>query len=309
MTGTTPTPAEQLPLEGAALASDPRLLTAVRAIGTRHGLDYTDDSAVTALLTERRGALRSAERGPLVWLGALALVIALLLPFAASAASTQAARASLAASGPLLVIAVAALVRVRDRWKQELRHPALAGYREVLGTARAHGLALAYAPGWLEGRRKDSAGSWSEKAVAPIPSYESVEPQAGTAGGESVPHPAEDPSAAGPAAQVPAKSQAVTAYETVADQGGWHDETGCLLVLAAGGGAVWGATSDTPAGYAALVLVPVAILVWLLGRRQGLERERLRAEALSYVRAVRSAQAAGARVPELSPALRKLLDD
>ncbi|MFJ8791097.1 hypothetical protein [Streptomyces sp. NPDC102462] len=309
MTGTTPTPADQLPLDGAALASDPRMLAAVRAIGTRHGIDYTDDDAVTALLTERRAALRSAERGPLVWLGALALVIALLLPFAASTASTQAAKASLAASGPLLVIAVAALVRVRDHWKQELRHPALAGYREVLGVARAHGLALAYAPGWLEGRRKDSAGAWSEKAVAPIPSYASVEPQAGTADGEALPHPAEGPSAVGPAAQVPAKSQAVTEYETIAGQGGWHDETGCLLVLAAGGGAVWGATSDTPAGYGALVLIPLAILVWLFGRRQGLEKERLRAEALSYVRAVRAAQAAGAPVPELSTPLRALLDD
>ncbi|MER6528380.1 hypothetical protein [Streptomyces sp. NPDC001508] len=113
-----------------------------------------------------------------------------------------------------------ALVRVRDRWKQELRHPALAGHREVLGVARAHGPALAYAPGRLEGHHEDSAGAWSEKAAAPLPSYASVEPRTGTPGGKTVPHPAEGPSAAGPAARAPAKSQTATAYDTIADRGG-----------------------------------------------------------------------------------------
>ncbi|MFJ6690115.1 hypothetical protein [Streptomyces sp. NPDC091294] len=46
-----------LPVRGAALRSDARVREAARDIGARHGVDYTDDAAVTALLTERRKAL------------------------------------------------------------------------------------------------------------------------------------------------------------------------------------------------------------------------------------------------------------
>lgn len=59
----------------------------------------------------------------------------------------------------------------------------------------------------------------------------------------------------------------------------------------------------------ALLLVPLAVRVWVLGSRQGKEKARLRQEALAYVRTIAAAQAAGARVPELSPALRKLLEE
>ncbi len=107
---------------------------------------------------------------------------------------------------------------------------------------------------------------------------------------------------------VPPKPEAVRSYETMADVGGWHDETGCLLFLAGGSGAIWAATSAEPVGYGALLLVPLAGYVWLIGRRQGREKERLREAALAYVREVAAAQAAGAKVPELSPELRKLAE-
>ncbi|MEU6555649.1 hypothetical protein ABZ915_36185 [Streptomyces sp. NPDC046915] len=305
----TPTPPGLLPLNGATLTADARVLSAVRAIGARCGVDYTDDAAVTALLTERRHALAAAQRGPLVWLGGLTLTAGALLPVLHPALPAQAAKAALLVAGLLLVIAVAALTQVRVRWKRELTHPALAGYREVLGVARAHGLSLEYVPGWLEGRTSGTGGEGGRKA-APIPSYEGLpagrevqpheqatEPADRTEQDEAIPPP------------VPPKPPAVTAYETIADQGGWHDEAGCLLVLAGGAGALWAATSDAPVGYGALALIPVAILIWLAGSRQGTEKQRLRAEAVAYVRAVVAAQAGGARVPELSAVLRRLLDE
>ncbi|MET8447732.1 hypothetical protein [Streptomyces sp. NPDC005209] len=297
---------ELLPLNGTTLASDPRVLEAARTAGARHGIDYTDDAAVTALLTERRRAMESAQRGPLIWVGGLTLTAGAVLPFLSSALPGHAAKAALLVSGPLLVIAIAALVQVRVRWKRELTHPALVGYRELLGRARAHGLPLAYVPGWLEGRASGGAG----KPTAPIPTYEPVQPY----GGERPPLESPSPGAPEPrdAAHppIPAKSPAVASFELLGDEGGdWHDEAGCLLFLAGGGGALWAATSDAPIGYAALVLVPIALLIWLSGMRRAGEKERLRQEALSYVRAIAQAQAAGAEVPELSPALRKLLDE
>ncbi|GAA3496079.1 hypothetical protein GCM10019016_031800 [Streptomyces prasinosporus] len=286
-----------LPLSGAALATDARLLERVRAIGARCGVDYTDDAAVTELLTERRRALERIRRGPLVQLGALALTAAVVWPFLAPTvpALTGDPVLSYAPAGPLLLVAVACLVLVHVRWKRALTQEALAGYREVLGVARAHGVEPAHVPAWLEGRTPGGSG----KGAAPIPAY----PDAAPLRADAVP-----PNGRTPAPSVPPKPETVTAYERIAGEGGWHDETGCLLVLAGAGGAIWAATSGTPLGYAALLLVPVAVAVWLAGRRQGVEKERLRAEAEAYVRAVAEARANGIPVPELSPALRELLD-
>lgn len=304
----TPTPPGLLPLNGATLTADRRVLTAVRAIGARHGVDYTDDAAVTALLTDRRRALEATRRGPLVWLGGLTLTAGTLLPCLYPALPAQAAKAVLLVTGVVLVIAVVTLAQVRVRWKRELAHPVLAGYREVLGVARAHGLPLEYVPGWLEGRTSGPGGSG--KAAAPIPAYERVPPE-----GDPPPQGHEQPDAGAPGRKgltpppVPPKPPAVTAYETIADEGGWHDEAGCLLALAGVVGALWAASSDAPVGYGTLALIPVAILIWLAGMRQGTEKARLRAEAVAYARAVAEAQAGGARVPHLSPTLRKLLDE
>ncbi|MEU5892822.1 hypothetical protein ABZ835_39180 [Streptomyces sp. NPDC047461] len=292
------TEAVLLPIGGAALASDPRVAEAVRAIGARTGVDYTDDRQVTALLAERRRAATAAQHRPLAWAGGIALLACVVWPFVAVSAPSLGPKAALAA-GPLLILAVAALTRVRANWKRELLHPALAGYREVLGVARAHGMPAAHVPAWLEGKAEGGSG----KGATPIPSYPvPAYPE------RAAPASAFAPQGATGAA-VPPKPAAVTEYERLASSGGWHDETGWLLLFAGGGGTAWAWSQTEPIGYAALVLIPVAIGIWLAGSHHGSEETRLRAEAVQYVRTVIAAQAAGARVPELSPALRKLLHD
>jgi hypothetical protein len=293
-----------LPVSGAALRSDARVRDAARDIGTRYGVDYTDDTAVTALLTERRKALEAQQRRPAAWLGLLALMAGMFLPLGIPVSPALDAHlfAVLGAAGALTVVGVALVVHARAQWKRALRNGPLDGYREVLGVARAHGIPLAHIPPWLEGRTTSGDG----KGAAPIPTYPPVEPAP-----EATPETAAAPSTSAPAsaaAPVPPKPSAVAYYEHMADAGGWHDEVGCLLVLAGAGGVLWAATQGTPVGYGALLLVPVAILVWLAGRRQGREKEELRKEALEYVKALEAAQAAGARVPELSPQLRALVD-
>ncbi|MFH8237071.1 hypothetical protein [Streptomyces sp. NPDC018321] len=299
-----------LPVNGAALAADARALAAVRAISTRHGFDYTDDAAVTELLTERRQALTAEQRRPAATLGVLALTAGLLLPCAVPMvpALTDHLFSALGAAGCLFVVGVAMVVHVRVRWKRALTDGPLAGYREVLGVARAHGIPLTHVPAWLEGRSSTGGG----KGAAPIPTYAAIEPL------PDEPRPVEAPPGAAPfraadvpvtaPVAVPSKPEAVSAYETMADVGGWHDETGCLLILAGACGAMWAATSDEPGAYGALLLVPLAVYIWLVGRRQGREKERLREAALAYVREVAAAQAAGAKVPELSPKLRELAE-
>ncbi|UFQ17364.1 MULTISPECIES: hypothetical protein [Streptomyces] len=68
----------------------------------------------------------------------------------------------------------------------------------------------------------------------------------------------------------------------------------------------YGVTQDVPAGYLAGALVPLAIVTWPADARRGRERQRLREQAVAYVRALAAAQATGARAPELSPVLRML---
>ncbi|KPC88615.1 hypothetical protein ADL35_04175 [Streptomyces sp. NRRL WC-3753] len=298
-----------LPVSGAALRSDTRVREAAREIGARYGVDYTDDVAVTALLAERRRSLETAQRRPTAYLGLLTLMAGMFLPFGIPLSPALDAHlfAVLGAAGALTVVGAALLVHARAQWKHALRNGPLAGYREVLGVARAHGIPLAHIPPWLEGRPTGGGG----KRAAPIPTYPPVEP-APEAPSDSPPAPAPSPPA--PASvpvsvSVPPKPSAVSDYEHMADAGGWHDETGCLLFLAGAGGVTWAVTVGTAVGYAALLLVPVAAWIWLAGRRQGREKEELREEALKYVKALEAAQAAGARVPELSPQLRALLDD
>ncbi|WP_432081101.1 hypothetical protein [Streptomyces sp. WAC 04229] len=294
-----------LPVNGAALAADPRAAEAIRGVSSRHGVDYTDDGAVSALLAERRRAMDAERRHPSAWLGILALTVGLLLPFVVPMIRTLSEHrliAVLAASGCLVVVGTALVVYAYTRWKRALNHPTLTGYRETLGIARAHGIPLTHIPPWLEGRSSPEGG----KGAAPVPSYPPVEPSAEADQVRQADGPA--PATPTPVA-VPPKPAAVSEYEWRVNEGGWHTEAGCLLILLGGGGAAYAATSSEPGGYAALILVPVALYAWLVGSRQGNEKERLRQEALAYVRAIADAQAAGAQVPELSSELRKLVDE
>ncbi|MFC8345920.1 hypothetical protein [Streptomyces sp. NPDC057280] len=292
--------ADLLPIGGAALASDLRVLAAARAIGARTGVDYTNDTAVSALLAERRKAAHDAQYRPLAWLSGLMMAAAVVWAVVALDVPALDRRTALAAV-PVLIVAIALYVRVRKGWRRELTHPALAGYRELLGVALAHGLPLAHVPPWLEGRPEydststDQAGN--RKGATPIPTYPKVDTAA-----------APTPTPPAPAVvTVPPKPPAVSEYERIADAGGWHDEAGCLLIFAGAIGAGWAWQETEPLGYGLLALIPLAVAVWLAGSRQGNEKTRLRAEATEYVRAVAAAQAAGAQVPELSPQLKKLL--
>lgn len=161
-----------LPVSRATLESDARVLATVRAIGERRGVDYTDDAVVSELLAERRRALEATQRGPLVWVGGLTLVTGVLWPFMAQMVPALSERLPLsyAPAGPLLVIAVATLSAVHMRWKRELVHGSLVGYREAIGVARAHGLPVTHVPAWLEGKSYGGTG----KGAAPVPTYEVV---------------------------------------------------------------------------------------------------------------------------------------
>ncbi|MEV0170933.1 hypothetical protein AB0I00_07375 [Streptomyces sp. NPDC050803] len=292
-----------LPISGATLATDARALAAVQAIGARHGVDYTDDATVTALFAERRRAIEATQHNWRGWVGVLVLTAGLILPMVSVELPERSANLGFLVTGPILVVAAALITAAWKHWKRELTHPTLTGYREVLGVARAHGLPLTHVPAWLEGRSSTGGG----KGWAPIPTYPGVAPQPEAMQPEAA-QPVTPQSEAGPTA-VPPKPAAVTRYEEMAEAGGWHDETGCLLLFAGLIGAGWAWSNDAPLGYFLLALVPLAIVVWVAGSRQGDEKRELRAEALAYVRAVTEAQAAGARVPELSRVLKKLLDE
>ncbi|GKQ35147.1 hypothetical protein ALMP_16930 [Streptomyces sp. A012304] len=292
------------------MESDARVLAAVRTIGARHGVDYTDDAAVGELLAERRAAVEATQRGWPAWVGGLALTAGIIWPFAVHMVPSLAAElpVSYAPAGPLLVIAVAALTTLRQRWKRELTHRTLVGYREVLGVARAHGLPVTHIPAWLEGKSYGGTG----KGAVPVPTSPPVTTAApAPAMTTATSAPTSTPTSAPAPAQVPLppKPQAVEAYERMADAGGWHDEVGWLLLFAGAIGAGYAWREEQPAGLAALLLIPLAFGIWLAGHRQGKEKRRLRGEALAYVHAVTHAQASGAPAPELSPVLRRLLDE
>ncbi|MET8977539.1 hypothetical protein ABZX85_18150 [Streptomyces sp. NPDC004539] len=319
-----------LPISGATLASEPTVLASVRTISAQYGVDYLDDRTVAAMFDERREALHWSQRGPLVWLGGLALLVGAVWPFIGPEVPAFAGKPVLAygPAVPVLAVGIGLLISVHARWKRELEHPVLIGYRHVLGVARSRGLPVTHVPAWLEGR----SGYGGTKPAVPVPVYRttagdtpSTPGAPGTPGGAAAgPYGYQSPGAAGPyghrppgapgvpnpyAGAVPPVPASVAAYEEIADQGGWHDEAGCLLVVAGLIGAGYGWWQGVTLGYLGLALVPLAVWIWLAGSRQGKEKERLRKEALAYVEAVARAQAAGAVVPELSPRLRKLLDE
>ncbi|WP_432587879.1 hypothetical protein ABVG11_21670 [Streptomyces sp. HD1123-B1] len=306
----TDRPRGLLPITRSGLVSDPRLESAVRRIGARHGMDYLDDDAVRALFTEHRRRLARTGRTRGV-IGILLMLVGLLWPLfvqahpsylvASDPYSGRSARdaISLGAAVLLVVAGTALVVSTYRAHMRQLRHPRLAGYRLVLAAATAHGVPVAHVPGWLIGQDRDGS-----RPRAPLPHYETA--------------PAPAPAAA-PAAttderlpQVPEKPRAVAEYERVADQGGWHDETGWLLLFAGGGAMLWAATeldSLLPGVLGLGICTALAVWVWTTGAAQGRHKDALREQARAYVRALKTAQAAGSVIPELSPQLRALIDD
>lgn len=301
---TSPTARPLLPVSGAELRRDPVLHEAVRRVGQRVGVDFTDDERVREELRRGRDALAdggSATTGP----GCLAFVLLIVAAGLAvadriSPPLTAHRPALLAGAGACAVLAVAAMGWAVVRWQRARRDPVLAAYREVLALAQAHGLTLTHVPDWLVGKAEGSSKSWS-----PLPE---VAPPGAAAGATPPPAPSA-PRGAGDV-RPPRKPAEVAAWERTADRGGWHDELGGLLALAGAGAAVWAYVEDQPVGYAGLFLgLASAITVWVLGHRQGVRKKRGRQAALHHLADLRAAQAAGAAVPELSPRLRRLLEE
>ncbi|MFF7951723.1 hypothetical protein [Streptomyces griseorubiginosus] len=281
--------AELLPIGARALSADPRLAHAVRDFGRTYGYDYLDDETVGRTLAEHRVALRRLGRGWLVWAGSLATAVGIAWLVGAAAGKPDDMAVAVAPPAALLVLALAAFVRVNLQGRRKLRHPFLEGYRHVLAAARAHGAPVSFVPAWLTGR------GGAALDLAPLPTY--TAPSAGPPKGVR----------ATPAA-LPPKPAEVEEYERIAEHGGWHDETGWILVVAGAVGVGYAVVKDLPAAYASVLLVALGIWIWLAGHRLGRRRRELSREALRYLDELTRAQAAGAPVHELSPPLRKLLD-
>ncbi|MFG2467312.1 hypothetical protein ACGFXB_17895 [Streptomyces canus] len=282
-------PSDLLPVGAHALSADPRLADAVRRIGSTYGYDYFDDGAVRKTLSEHEAALRRLGRGGLVWAGSLATAVGIVWLVWAAADKPDNMAVAAAPPAALLVLALAAFVQVNLQGRRKLRHPFLEGYRHVLAAARAHGAPVTFVPAWLTGR------GGAALDVTPLPSY--ATPAGAPATGVR----------ATPVAPPP-KPAEVEEYERIADQGGWHDEAGWILVVAGAVGVGYAVVKDLPAAYASVLLIALGIWAWLAGHRLGSRQRELSGEALRYLDEMTSAQAAGAPVHELSPPLRKLLD-
>ncbi|WP_405528308.1 hypothetical protein OG426_39275 [Streptomyces canus] len=282
-------PSDLLPVGAHALSADPRLADTVRQIGSTYGYDYFDDGAVRKTLSEHEAALRRLGRGGLVWAGSLATAVGIVWLVWAAAGKPDNMAVAAAPPAALLVLALAAFVQVNLQGRRKLRHPFLEGYRHVLAAARAHGAPVTFVPAWLTGR------GGAALDVAPLPSYAT---------------PAGAPAAGVRATPVapPPKPAEVEEYERIADQGGWHDEAGWILVIAGAVGVGYAVVKDLPAAYASVLLIGIGIWTWVAGHRLGRRQRELSGEALRYLDELTRSQAAGAPVHELSPPLRKLLD-
>lgn len=279
-------PVRLLPVGAHTLRSDPRLAAAVRDFGRTHGYDYFDDRAVGQALAEHEASLRRLSRGWPVWAGSLATVVGIVWLVWAAAGEPDDMAVAVAPPAAVLALALAAFVLVNVQGRRRLRHPFLEGYRHVLAAALAHGAPVTVVPAWLTGR------GGGQLAMAPLPPYAV---------------PARRPSPV-VGVTVPSKPPEVEEYERIADQGGWHDEAGWILVVAGAVGVGYAVVKDMPAAFAAALLPVLGVWTWVAGHRLGGRQRRLSGEARRYLGELAAAQAAGAVVTELSPPLRKLLD-
>lgn len=286
-----------LPVTSAQLTRDPELADAVRRIGGSHGVDYFDDRAVRRMLREQEAAVRRGARGARRLLGAPAFLVGSIWPALVAVGmwpqplgTPKDYAVVLVAPAVLLVLGLALLVSAHREGVRRLRSPELVGYRQVLAASRAHGAEVAYVPSWLVGR-----GEYGGRESTPIPAYAgppATSPQEGH----------------GRPAASPRKPAAVVEYERIADHGGWHGEAGMVLIIAGGLGPAYGYFNHEPAACATIVLAACGLWIWLVGARLGRRKEDLREQAREYIRQQAAAQAAGAPVPELSPALRALAE-
>ncbi|MGW4377566.1 hypothetical protein ACWEJ7_28370 [Streptomyces albidoflavus] len=291
-----------LPVSGAELRRDPALHEAVRRVGQRVGVDFTDDERVREELKRGREATSAIGVGGSC-LAALLVIAAIVLPFAATVNPALAERRPilLGAAGLAAVLGIALMVRVVRKRHRAHRAPVLVAYREVLALARAHGLTLTHVPDWLVGRSSETGS----KPSYPLPDIAPVSAAKG-----ATPPPAPSAPRSSGEVRLPRKPSEVAVWEQSVDQGGWYGEAGLLAAFAGAGAAMWASIEDEPVGYAGLGLgVAVAITLWVVGYRQGVHKKRGREAALRYLADVRAAQAAGASVPELSPQLSKLLSE
>ncbi|MFI0512952.1 hypothetical protein RKD19_002368 [Streptomyces canus] len=283
------TTGDLLPVSARALSADPRLAAAVRDFGGTYGYDYFDDEAVRRALAEHEAALRRLARGGLVWAGSLAAAVGIVWLVWAATGTHDSTALAVAPPAVVLALALAAFVRVNLQGRRKLRHPFLEGYRHVLAAARAHGAPVAFVPAWLTGR------GGAALDVTPLPSY---------AAPVAAPPTGVRPAPVAP----PPKPAEVEEYERIAEQGGWHDQAGGMLVVAGAVGVGYAVVEDLPAAYAAVLLIGLGVWTWIAGHRLGRRQRELSAKALRYLDELTTAQAAGAPVHELSPPLRRLLD-
>ncbi|MEU8570154.1 hypothetical protein AB0C51_17690 [Streptomyces pathocidini] len=288
-------PSAPLPVSGAVLSSDGRLAAEVREFNTSYGMDYFDDGQVRRMLVEQRAAYRRSTHGAPIWCVSLAGTTG--LAWLIWAARTGQGAVAVVTAAALLALSALAFYAIYRQGVRKLRHPHLEGYRHVLAAAMAYGMRVTHVPDWLTG-----TGGGGVKAV-PLPPHSS--PNVTTHSAQAQPPRYES----GDIAPLPAAPPAVAEYELLTQQGDWHHEAGWALLVAAGLGVTFAVTRDQPLAYVTLLCVPLAIGVWIAGHRLGRRKAVLETEALAYVRKLAAAQSSGAPLPELSPPLRKLLED
>ncbi|MEK8171333.1 hypothetical protein NKH77_23405 [Streptomyces sp. M19] len=289
------------------MSTDPRLVEAVRRISAQHRVDYLDDDVVAEMLREHERQVRRAGLGPGL-IGVLALLVGSSGPYCAGGGRPTASRR--------LVTRQAGRrgLRGADRPRSRVHHhgrrpqqaataaPALEGYRKVLGVAIAHGYPHSpYRPG--------SSGAPGRRArVGADPRYAPVPPlnEERTAVAETARPPQVRRARLRPPSLT--RSSSTSAWPTSADGTTRPAPSSCSPASSPAPGPTGLRTSRRwPSSRPRPVRPWPSPSGWRGPARA--QKEALRKHARAYLRELVAAQAAGTVVPELSPPLRKLLDE